>query len=208
MRYRFATLYRTIQGEGYWSGTPVVLVRLQGCHVGCPWCDTRETWDPAGGHSRTAESIAQEARRIAPAVRVALLTGGEPLEQDVSDLIGRLHGVHFAVHVETSGTAPLPASGPPPDWLTVSPKIGMPGGKDVRDDVLLRADEIKMVVGKRKDIDTLQMLLACIPIRSGRPVVSLQPLSESAKATELCVNAAMEHGWRVSLQTHKILAIP
>jgi 7-carboxy-7-deazaguanine synthase len=23
----------------------MVLIRLQGCGVGCPWCDTKETWD-------------------------------------------------------------------------------------------------------------------------------------------------------------------
>ena len=42
-------IFETIQGEATWTGTPSVFVRLQGCDVGCPWCDTKYSWslDPA-----------------------------------------------------------------------------------------------------------------------------------------------------------------
>ena len=49
MLYPINEIFQTIQGEGVFTGLPAIFVRLQGCPVGCPWCDTRHTWvvDPA-----------------------------------------------------------------------------------------------------------------------------------------------------------------
>ena len=49
MHYPINEIFQTIQGEGVLTGVPAIFVRLQGCPVGCPWCDTRHTWvvDPA-----------------------------------------------------------------------------------------------------------------------------------------------------------------
>ena len=38
-------MFETIQGEGAHTGIPSIFVRLQGCPVGCPWCDTKHTWE-------------------------------------------------------------------------------------------------------------------------------------------------------------------
>ena len=37
-------IFTTIQGEGEQTGLPIVMLRLQGCGVGCVFCDTKETW--------------------------------------------------------------------------------------------------------------------------------------------------------------------
>ena len=42
---RVNNIYGAIQGEGVNMGVPVVILRLQGCSVGCLLCDTRETWE-------------------------------------------------------------------------------------------------------------------------------------------------------------------
>ena len=44
MHYPINEIFQTIQGEGVFTGLPAIFVRLQGCPVGCPWCDTRHTW--------------------------------------------------------------------------------------------------------------------------------------------------------------------
>jgi 7-carboxy-7-deazaguanine synthase len=49
------------------------------------------------------------------------------------------------------------------DWVCVSPKLNMPGGKVVRPEALAGADEFKHVAGRQRDIDALDVLLA------GRP---------------------------------------
>ena len=50
---RISELFHSIQGEGPSAGTPAHFLRLQGCDVGCTWCDSKYTWDPAGGIERT-----------------------------------------------------------------------------------------------------------------------------------------------------------
>jgi 7-carboxy-7-deazaguanine synthase len=50
--YAVSDLYPCIQGEGCQTGTPMALLRLQGCRVGCPWCDTKQTWLMAEEHQR------------------------------------------------------------------------------------------------------------------------------------------------------------
>jgi 7-carboxy-7-deazaguanine synthase len=49
IRYPVNDCYPCVQGEGVQTGVAMVLLRLHGCAVGCPWCDTKETWlmDPA-----------------------------------------------------------------------------------------------------------------------------------------------------------------
>ena len=37
--------FNTIQGEGYFSGSPAYFLRIGGCDVGCHWCDVKESWD-------------------------------------------------------------------------------------------------------------------------------------------------------------------
>jgi 7-carboxy-7-deazaguanine synthase len=231
MKYALNDLYRCIQGEGAMTGTPMMLIRLQGCGVGCPWCDTKETWslDPSletklprviedvpfemspilGTNARWASfgasDIAKAARlfRGDAGIEWALITGGEPADQDLAPLVDALHESGFQVAVETSGTA-AGYQGADIDWLTVSPKFDMPGGKQILGQAIMDADEIKMVVGVQGDIDTLLRMIDLYPLGCDA-VVSVQPVSESVKARNLCVQASFRHGWRVSVQTHKIM---
>lgn len=215
-------LYPTIQGEGCMTGTPVILLRLHGCAVGCPWCDTKETWNASGPPpaSSIAEACATPAAwALAPVVDVVeavrhvrsgeewvLLTGGEPGEQDIAALVAALQDAGLSVAVETSGTAPGVVDAAA-DWVCVSPKLGMPGGQHILPPVMAMADEVKMVVGKPSDIMALEALLASCPTSKTR-TVCLQPLSQSAPATELCLRMVARRGWRLSVQTHKYLNLP
>ncbi len=199
MIYPVNEIFTSLQGEAFFTGTPVVFIRLQGCPVGCGWCDTKHTWDVPANHPRlTVDEIMTTIGQF-PA-RHAVISGGEPCLYDLNPLAGRLLAAGYRVQIETSGVYPIQA--PIEVWVTVSPKIEMPGGT-CRADSLARADEIKMPVGKRRDIDTLLGL----PIPEGKPIW-VQPLSENPTATRLCIDAAARHGWRVSFQVHKLVGLP
>lgn len=213
MIYRVSEVFRSVQGEGTYTGTPCAFIRLYGCAVGCPWCDTAYTWKlPASPvpfdhllYSNPEQALIAEASVEVltdwcgqQAVDHVVITGGEPLEQDLEPLLTELHGV---VQIETSGTI-LPSDGVFEliDWLTVSPKVGMPGGFAVLPEMIQAASEIKMPVGRERDIENLIELIGGL---RHLPPIWLQPLSQSPKATRLCLDAAAVYGWRVSLQTHK-----
>ena len=79
---RFAECFFSIQGEGATAGVPAVFVRLQGCSVGCGWCDTKYSWDPAGGREQPLGALLDEVAAF-PCRRV-VITGGEPLEEVIA----------------------------------------------------------------------------------------------------------------------------
>lgn len=212
-------IFESLQGEATFTGTPAVFVRLQGCAVGCPWCDTIHTWEQDPNNVRSlAEIVAKTADgptfaratvgEIVEVVRLfrarhVVLTGGEPCQHDLAALTDELQGAGRSVQVETSGTQPVRVSAA--TWVTCSPKIDMPGGFAVREDAVARADEIKMPVGKPADVEKLRAFLATY--RTTTANIWLQPLSRSPKATALCIDAAAEHGWRVSIQTHQFIGV-
>lgn len=222
MNYRINDVYTCVQGEGCQAGVAMVLVRLHGCSVGCPWCDTKETWaaDPLHCVTSITDALGANAKyaivgpyTIARHVAVhhagpawVLLTGGEPADQPLAPLIEELHQVGYKVAVETSGTA-TGMIGAGADWVCVSPKIDMPGGRRVLAEAVVVADEIKMVVGKRADVERLDQLLAECPPKPCAQIC-LQPLSQNDKATALCIETVQARGWRLSVQLHKYLRLP
>lgn len=171
-----------------------MFVRLQGCDVGCPWCNERQTW-PAGGTPMDVSEITKAVS--ATGCQHIVITGGEPLAQPIAPLVGALLVGGYRVQVESSGTYPLTSA--MGAWITVAPKFGM------RRPVIVTTgmDEIKVMVGKSADIDAARPMIAANP---GTPVF-LHPISGSAKATAICVQEAMANNWRVSVQLHEVLGL-
>jgi 7-carboxy-7-deazaguanine synthase len=213
-------VFETIQGEASNAGTPALFIRLQGCPVGCPWCDTKYTWDLDENDRATEVEAITEAphtelwyhgeidilveRAVRSRCPLVVITGGEPCLYDLTHLTGMLISKDKRVQIETSGTHEILCH--PNTWVTVSPKIDMPGGFDVLASAMARADEVKMPVGRTADLVKLIRLLDERPKRDG-VLIWLQPLSLSPKATELCVDQAIKQGWRVSLQAHALAGV-
>lgn len=213
-------IFETIQGEATFTGTPAVFVRLQGCDVGCPWCDTKHTWklDPAMQVERLVSIVTKiedtplyarvSAEQLAQMLtgydaRHVVITGGEPCNYDLAELTERLIKMGRTVQVETSGTEPVRVA--EKAWVTLSPKIDMPGRKKVRQDAVDLCNEIKMPVGKWRDVERLIDFVR--KYDANHATIWLQPLSQSEKATNVCIQAATQHGWRISVQTHKYLGV-
>lgn len=220
MKYQVNDIYPCIQGEGCLTGMAMVLLRLQGCGVGCPWCDTKETWEPDNRQNEVhniLDMLGQSPKWIdlhqseivyyisqnCPGPKWVLLTGGEPAEQELESLCNALHDAGYKIALETSGTATghVKAS---IDWVCVSPKIDMPGGKAIIPEAVAVADELKFVIGKKGDLNKLNTLISQVKLKSDCQIC-LQPVSQSKKATKLAIDIVQKKGWRLSIQTHKYL---
>lgn len=222
MYYPINEIFQTIQGEGVFTGLPAIFVRLQGCPVGCPWCDTRHTWvvDPArevgvqavldcsnesdGWSKMSTEQILASFKQLGYQARHVVITGGEPCLYDLQDLSTALIAAGYQVQIETSGTSEIQTH--ERTWVTVSPKINMKGGLPVLVSALERANEIKHPVATERHVEELDALLATARLRDD-VVIALQPISQKPRATQLAMATCIARNWRLSIQTHKYLDI-
>lgn len=220
--YKINEVFQSIQGEGAHTGVPAIFIRLQGCPVGCAWCDTKHTWEVGldkladvdqvmaeqteSEHwfEATTEQLLALYQQQGYTAQHMIVTGGEPCIYDLTELTNGLIAEGFSVQIETSGTFDIHCH--PSTWVTVSPKIGMRGGYKLLTSVLKRADEIKHPVAMEKHIQDLKGLLQLLD-GTKQPLIYLQPISQQQRATELAIESCIKENWRLSLQTHKFIGI-
>ncbi len=210
--YAVKEIFYTLQGEGANSGRPAVFCRFAGCNLWtgrekdradavCQFCDTDfvGTDGPGGGSFATADALADAIQCCWPIEseskdRFVVCTGGEPVLQLDGALVDALHARGFTIALETNGTL-LPPDGI--DWLCLSPKA--------RATLVVQAgDELKLVYPQEGgDPEQYRGL--------GFRHFFLQPMDgpDLAENTRRAVAYCLAHpGWRLSLQTHKLLGIP
>jgi len=209
---RVAEVFYSIQGEGATAGMPAVFVRLQGCSVGCTWCDTKYSWDSEGGREVDLEALVEETAAF-PCRRV-VVTGGEPLESALfPPLLRRLGERGFVIEVETSGTLPPPRIDGSIQW-NVSIKLA---GSGVAESRRIRPDAIrgfltqdawwKFVVTDDGDVAEVLMLAERFALPRAR--ILLQP--EAVRREDLLgrsswvVEACKRHGFGFSPRLHVLL---
>lgn len=179
---RVNEIFYSLQGEGFHTGTAAVFLRLSGCNLKCPFCDT----DHFEGTEMAAGEILE--RVLAYPSRHIVITGGEPSLQLDDALVEILHDAGFYIQIETNGTRVLPED---VDWVTCSPKGDAPV-------VLKRIDELK-VVYLGQDVEE---------IANYYPATHyfLQPCS-GENIPETVGYILRNPHWRLSLQTHKLINI-
>ena len=190
--------FYTLQGEGFHQGRAAYFIRLGGCDVGCVWCDVKDSWD-AGKHPlRKIEELIAAVRQ-SPA-EIVVITGGEPLMHDLTELTGQMHNAGFRTHMETSGSSPFSGSW---DWVTLSPKKFKPPLTEV----IAHANELKIVVFNKSDFAWAEKFAAQVPPGCK---LYLQPEWDKASViTPLIIEYIKQHPqWRLSLQIHKYINVP
>ena len=187
--------FLSLQGEGHFTGTPAFFLRLSGCNLQCPFCDTSHQ----SYMKMSEDEIVEEASSHKP--RHIVITGGEPALQLTQSLVDKLHEAGFFIQVETNGTLPLPEG---IDWVTASPK-----SSPIRED--LKINELKVLfMGDGTDPEA-----SLLGGRFGGGLVRLylQPLDTGNEEQNRIILRdtiayILEHPkWSLSLQTHKMLGI-
>ena len=183
------------------TGIPMYFVRLQGCSVGCYFCDTKYTWKPEDQTVKEEDIIVRAKQSGALWV---CITGGEPYEQDLTELVkeARKHGLK--THVETSGTVYQPSL---IDWVCLSPKDLFSKKKTVQE-MKIRADEIKCVVTKEADIDYYEKEYEDLAEELHVPFI-LQPVDNNKEIAEMILHrvAVRDTAARIMIQQHKVLGL-
>ena len=173
----------SIQGEGELIGSPTLFIRLDGCPLRCTWCDTPYALAGDAGQPMTTDELAA----LAAGHRHVVITGGEPLAQDIGPLVEALRGNHITV--ETSGT--IFADLPGVSLFSISPKVGTSGYTPKP--IILRKFcataagrmQLKFVIGDARDLAEAAALLSSLgeALPAKTPIV-LQPESGRAGSGE------------------------
>ena len=209
MSYAVKEIFLTLQGEGAHAGRAAVFCRFAGCNLWsgreqdragaiCQFCDTDfvGTDGTLGARYASADELADTISAQwtgKDANRYVVLTGGEPMLQLDSLLVGALHARGFAIGVETNGTI-LPPEGL--DWICVSPKAGA-------DLIVRQGHELKLVYPQEKAMPE-EFAGLSFERFSLQPMDGPDVIENTARAVEYCLKHPQ---WRLSLQTHKTLGI-
>lgn len=206
------SMFKTLQGEGPFTGVPAVFVRLAGCNLQCPGCDTEYTGERV--KYMTNWEIADTVSQMAGTAKLVVITGGEPFRQDVSWVSKILIGSGFTVQIETNGTLPVPDGLPDAVCIVVSPKTDW-----VQDSVHERAAAFKYVLSHDSvaedglPIRTLGNVVnkSVARPKGGKPVY-IQPMDAQDEAVNTlnvaaAVKSCLRGGHTLQLQIHKIIGV-
>jgi organic radical activating enzyme len=190
--------FYTLQGEGFHQGRAAYFIRLGGCDVGCFWCDVKDSWDASKHPQLSIDEIVTEAKKFPG--RLAVITGGEPLMHDLTELTQQLHDAGFETNIETSGSSPFSGSW---DWICLSPKKF----KAPLPEIIPLANELKVVVYNRHDFEWAETYAAQV---SPKCKLYLQPeWDKAADVTPLLIDYIKDNPkWELSLQVHKYINVP
>lgn len=216
------SIFASIQGEGPFTGHPAVFIRLAGCNLQCPSCDTDYT---SSDWRATPQQLREYVDEMRQGATFVVITGGEPFRQNIHPLVQKLISFGFTVQIETNGTFPPPTIGFPElcslnlaernkCFVVCSPKTGR-----VHPLIEMLTCAYKYVVSADSiDTDGLPIFVLNSGVRVARPhpdfagPIYLQPCDSKdalINQTNLhaCINSVVQHGHILQLQLHKIVGV-
>lgn len=210
------SIFPTIQGEGPFCGERALFFRLHGCNLRCPGCDTDYTSTEAlvqpAFFPNTARELGWQPGSL------VVITGGEPLRQNIAPAISQLILAGYRVQIETNGVLwtdemeLLIANANGQLSVVCSPKTSRISAGVFRHAIafkyVLRAGQVDETDG----LPTLALLHKAAP-RVARPrpgaLIYVQPMDEDDPAAnalnlDAAIRSTMAHGHRLQIQIHKI----
>lgn len=214
------SIFYTIQGEGPFCGHPAIFVRLAGCNLQCPGCDTDYT------STRKRMSVAilraavdelkQDEQPDAPKPLV-VITGGEPFRQNITHICLSLVKGGYKVQIETNGTLPPSPGLDPSVSIVCSPKTGK-----INEGVAARVNALKYVVKAglvvpRDGLPIRALDHTCAPSVAKPPEgfkgpIYIQPMDEgnipaNRRNIEAAKQSCLSHGHILQMQVHKVIGV-
>ncbi len=197
------SIFPTLQGEGPNAGQPAIFIRLGGCNLACDFCDT-EFEDFT---EMTLPAVLAAVAQAVQAEKLVVITGGEPLRQNIAPLCEALIAQGFQVQIETNGILwrPLPEK----VHIICSPKAGNTTFYPLHPALASRITALKFLISTTHPhyhtVPHLPNVAKDIP-------VYVQPMDEhdatiNAANTARALSLCQQEGYYLSLQTHKILGI-
>ena len=208
--------FYTLQGEGFHQGRAAYFIRLGGCDVGCVWCDVKDSWDAEKHPKVRVDEIVEKMKKelgigdrelrsnLQPSTfnlkPIVVITGGEPLMHDLTELTKAIHAAGFETNIETSGAHPLSGEW---DWICLSPKKF----KAPLPDVVPHANELKVVIFNKSDFKWAEEYAAQVSLNCK---LYLQPeWDKAAEMTPLIIDYIKANPqWELSMQLHKYINVP
>jgi len=213
-------IFFSIQGESTRAGLPTVFIRTSGCHLRCTYCDT--TYAYYEGQKMSVDDILSTVAKYP--TRNICLTGGEPFRQNIGPLLESLLALsdQLVVQIETNGTLYVELPESKRIHIVCSPKTAslnqrlLPkinsykyliaaGQYDSNDGLPIestqRAGEITRIARPPADFQDPSLGIFVMPIDAASA-------EASSANTQAAVKVALDFGYRLTLQTHKITGIP
>lgn len=192
---RINEIFYSLQGEGFYTGRAAVFIRLSGCNLNCPFCDTLFN----KYREMTESDVLTEVINLSKDCKFVVLTGGEPTIQQTSVLIEMLHKNGYYVAMESNGTHTPPNN---VDWVTISPKQAYVG--DLAKPVVTSCNELKIVYDGHAEIKDYGISAQHYYIQP----CDTQDEKLNTKIINSCINFIKNNPkWQLSLQTQKILNV-
>ena len=195
MIYLINEIFDSLQGEGANLGKEVTFIRLTGCNLACPWCDTEfEKYN-----KMNVEQIINKVN-----CKNVVITGGEPLLQNLTPLLLALKKAKKWVAIETNGTFNISEYRSLLDYVAFSPKANT----KIHPSFIENADEIRIVndgltVGEAMKYEGWRIKNRYISVLEVNGNFNL------AETIELLgkINENGGHVWRLGQQYHKLINI-
>lgn len=197
-------IFATLQGEGPFVGQPSVFVRLGGCNLACNFCDTEfEQFE-----EMELASVITQVQALGENKRdLVVITGGEPLRQNIAPLCEALLAKGLRVQIETNGT--LWRELPEGVNIVCSPKMSEGKYHPLRPDLLARVDALKFIVSEDDNdyraVGEVGQAGTNIPVYV-QPMDAYDPAKNSKNAAH-ALALAQANGYRLSMQMHKLWGI-
>lgn len=212
------SIFSTIQGEGPFCGRPAVFVRLAGCNLQCPGCDTEYTNGRTRmGYPSIYSDIITKLIDTNSTANLIVISGGEPFRQKIAPFVDYLIEHDFDVQIETNGSMQIPLELSSMATVVCSPKTAK-----LHPSAAHRANAFKYVMQAGNTLAEDGLPLQALehratpyiarPPKSFKGKIYLQPMDEqdvaiNARNTQAVLESAMLFNYTVQIQIHKLLNV-